>query len=120
MKAIEFKVHHATSSHRRLEQSRLLSVNVNSSSVKHLSMRDLPDLFHEGDVLVVNDAGTLPSSLSGSLRKTKAPLELRLAMSLSAHRREISSWRGVLFGEGDWHTPTEKRPSPPEVFVGDV
>ena len=69
----------------------------------------LPELL--GDALIViNDAATLPASLPAIVRGE--PVELRLAST--------RPWRAVLFGVGDWRTPTELRPGPPRVVVGDV
>jgi S-adenosylmethionine:tRNA ribosyltransferase-isomerase len=73
-------------------------------------MRDLPGLLRAGDLLVVNDAATLPARLpwiDGARR------EVRLLGAT-----EDGSWWAVLFGEGDWRTPTEHRPPPPAVAVG--
>ena len=68
---------------------------------------DLPDLLEPGDLLVVNDAATLPASLPG------AGFELRLAGPVD------EGWV-VLFGPGDWRTPTEDRPSPRSVALGEA
>jgi S-adenosylmethionine:tRNA ribosyltransferase-isomerase len=40
-------------------------------------------------------------------------------MPLTDDRNEISIWRAVLFGKGNWRIPTENRPLPPEVLEGD-
>jgi S-adenosylmethionine:tRNA ribosyltransferase-isomerase len=78
-----------------------------------LDVRDFagfPDVLHEGDVVVVNDAATWPASLRGD------GVELRLTTgALSGNR----TW-AVLFGAGDWRTRTEDRPPPPVVRVGDL
>src|ERR1700726_1171988 len=87
---------------------RLLSINVGTGRVDDRLARDLPDLLRPGDLLILNDAATLPASLIGHT-DTGAGVELRL-LALDPDGR----WRGVLFGAGDWHTPTEDRPlSPP-------
>ncbi|MCB9733948.1 MAG: S-adenosylmethionine:tRNA ribosyltransferase-isomerase [Deltaproteobacteria bacterium] len=69
---------------------------------------ELARLLGPGDLLVVNDAATLPASLPG--HAGAAPIELRLA-----GERPDGLWSAVLFGAGDWRTPTERRPAPPEV-----
>lgn len=66
-----------------------------------------------GDLLVVNDAATLPASLPG--RIGDAAVEIRLAEPPRAGRA-----LAVLFGEGDWRTPTEHRPPPPPMGPGAV
>lgn len=59
-----------------------------------------------GDLLVVNDAATLPAAISGWAGGVR--LEVRLA---EPPRDGVAL--AVLFGEGDWRTPTEQRPAPP-------
>lgn len=88
-------------------QARLLVVG---SPVEH-PVTALPDLLSPGDLLVVNDAATLPASL---------PLgrgEVRLAGPADP---AFGAWVAVLFGPGDWRTRTEDRPPPPSVTVGTV
>lgn len=65
-----------------------------------------------GDLLVVNDAATLPGALRGRV-VDGAAVELRLAGDV---RDDVH--RAVLFGAGDWRTRTELRPPPPPVSVG--
>ena len=74
----------------------------------------LPKLLRSGDVVVVNDAATLPASLAGHTRRGER-LELRLAAPVQGDRVH-----GVLFGDGDWRTRTEHRPAPPPVSAGDA
>ena len=76
---------------------------------------DLPGFLRAGDLLVVNDAATLPASLRGATAQG-APIEARLLAS----RGGASRWRAVLFGAGDWRTRTEDRRPPPRLFTGDV
>jgi len=73
---------------------------------------DLTELLRSGDLLVLNDAGTLPGSLRG-WTEDDAAIELRLA-----GRVRSGMWWAVLFGQGDWRTPTEDRPVPPRVGRG--
>jgi S-adenosylmethionine:tRNA ribosyltransferase-isomerase len=73
---------------------------------------ELSRVLHPGDLLVVNDAATLPASLQG-VTESGAPIEIRLAGS-----QPDGSWRAVLFGAGDWRTRTERRPPPPRLGVG--
>jgi S-adenosylmethionine:tRNA ribosyltransferase-isomerase len=67
----------------------------------------LPGLLGEGDLLVLNDAATLPASLR------VGELEVRLA-----GEQADGSWRAVLLGAGDFRTPTEHRAAPPALEVG--
>ena len=87
----------------------------------------LPELLAPGDLLVVNDAATLPASLRGT-DESGHPVEVRLIAALGGRRADGGStsplrssplrFAAVLFGAGDWHTRTEDRPPPPELAVG--
>lgn len=92
--------------------NRLLVIDPRAASIDDAHVRDLVRLLRAGDLLVVNDAATLPASLHG---RTAAgvPVEVRLAA-----RADGGRWTAVLFGEGDWRTRTEDRPPPPEVAPG--
>ena len=93
------------------EDERLLHVDPRAMTTRDARLRDLPSLLSPGDLLVVNDAATLPASL---LARDGA-LELRLL-----HAPELDgSVRAVLFGAGDFRTPTERRPEPRRLAVGD-
>jgi S-adenosylmethionine:tRNA ribosyltransferase-isomerase len=72
----------------------------------------LPELLGPGDLLVVNDAATLPASLRGT-DDTGRPIEARLIAARGGAR-----FAAVLFGAGDWHTRTEDRAPPPELPDG--
>ncbi len=77
-------------------------------------VRDFPEALEPGDLVVVNDAATVPASLRGT-SPTGAPVEVRLLASDADDR-----WRAVLFGAGNWQTPTEDRAAPPALLPGDV
>ena len=72
-----------------------------------------------GDLVVANDAGTLPASLRGLHRRSGAAIEVRLA----GHRRrdpfDVTELRALVFGDGDFRTPTEARVPPPPLMRGD-
>jgi len=72
-----------------------------------------------GDVVVANDAATLPASLAGTHAPTGEPIEVRLAgrTSLSADATDV--FLAVVFGAGDYRTPTERRLPPPDLCAGD-
>jgi S-adenosylmethionine:tRNA ribosyltransferase-isomerase len=93
---------------------RLLRVDPESGELSDLSMRDLPAILAPGDVLVVNDAATLPAS-HRVVSSSGDELEVRLA-----GRRADGSFRAVLLGSGDWRSLTTERPAPPAVRSGDV
>jgi S-adenosylmethionine:tRNA ribosyltransferase-isomerase len=95
------------------ETSRLLVIDRERGEYADRAIADLPSLLGPGDVLVVNDAATLPASLPGRDAAGRA-VELRLY----AERRD-GSFAAVAFGDGDWRTPTEKRAPPPPLAPGD-
>jgi len=94
-------------------EDRLLRLDPASGDWEDARVGDLPRLLGPGDLLVVNDAATLPASLRGRTRAGEA-IELRLAGEAGE-----SLWHAVLFGDGDWRTRTEDRPPPPVAREGD-
>jgi len=50
----------------RREDSRLMIVERGMGAIRHARFRELPDLFDEGDVLVLNDTKVLPARLWGT------------------------------------------------------
>jgi len=88
--------------------------------VRHEDRSRLADLMRPGDVLVANDAATLPASLSGVHLPTGRAIEVRLAGRDSPGVSDVHEFTAVLFGEGDHRTPTEHRAPPPQVIAGDV
>ena len=72
----------------------------------------LPQLLRAGDLVVVNDAATLPASLPGVAEGRV--FELRLSGPVEAGRLS-----GVLLGPGDHRTRTEHRAPPPRLAPGD-
>jgi S-adenosylmethionine:tRNA ribosyltransferase-isomerase len=80
---------------------------------------ELPGLLRGGDLVVLNDAATLPASLAGRDAHGD-PIELRLiAGPRAADVGDEPTFQAVLFGAGDWHQRTEDRPAPPRVRPGD-
>jgi len=93
----------------RVDAQRLLCIG---DGIRDRLFSELPELLHPGDVLVLNDAATLPASLRGD------GVEVRL---LGFDRAE--GWSAVLLGEGDWRTDTDCRPEPPTdevIRLGDL
>jgi S-adenosylmethionine:tRNA ribosyltransferase-isomerase len=95
----------------RKDEVRLLAIE--EGEFRDSSFAALPDLLRSGDLLVVNDAATLPASLYGQDCRGN-PVEVRLRAQLDER-----VWQAILFGAGDWRTPTEDRPSPPRLDAGD-
>ena len=91
--------------------NRLLAVDPDAGTWRDLAVAQLPMLLGPGDLLVLNDAATLPAVLFG--RAHGVDIELRLAGPPQA------GW-AVLFGPGDWRQDTDLRPPPPPVAPGDL
>jgi S-adenosylmethionine:tRNA ribosyltransferase-isomerase len=108
--------HQAT---QRPRGAKLLAVD-RHGSLRHLDRAHLADLMRPGDVLVANDAATLPASLTGMHSRSGRTIELRLASRRSLEIDDVREFTAVLFGEGDFRTPTERRAPPPEVREGDA
>jgi S-adenosylmethionine:tRNA ribosyltransferase-isomerase len=70
-----------------------------------------------GDLVVVNDASTLPASLYARTASGEA-LELRIVGATDVDGSAVHFTAAVL-GSGDWHTRTEDRPAPPCLMAGD-
>ena len=81
---------------------------------------DFPALVREGDVVVANDAATLPASLAGLHVPTGSAVEVRLAGRDSLRPSDVTRFTAVVFGAGDFRTPTEHRPTPPALYRGDA
>ena len=93
-------------------QARLLRIDP-AGTLTDARLEQLPQMLRKGDVLVVNDAATLPAALQGTTAAGEA-VEVRLAGG------DGHPWEAVLFGAGDWRLRTEDRPPPPRVGPGDV
>ena len=108
----------AASAVQRPRGARLMVVDA-SGHVMHQRRVDFPGLVHRGDLVIANDAATLPASLSGIHLATGSPIELRLAGRRSLLLQHMDTFTAVAFGAGDFRTPTESRPLPPPFSVGD-
>jgi S-adenosylmethionine:tRNA ribosyltransferase-isomerase len=102
----------------RADVARLLVVDTDGARL-HRTARDLPALVRAGDVIVANDAATLPASLAGTHAATGATVEIRLAGRRSLAAARTRRFAAIAFGEGDHRTPTEHRPPPPAMRAGD-
>jgi S-adenosylmethionine:tRNA ribosyltransferase-isomerase len=91
---------------RPVREHRILVVDGERMHVEAASL--FPSLLARGDIVVVNDAATLPASLPG-ITDRGDPVELRIVSVLGDRR-----FRVVVFGEGNHRTPTEHRPDAPD------
>lgn len=98
--------------------ARLLTIDARGR-IGHRRRASFADLLRPGDLLIANDAATLPASLAGFHLPTGEPVELRLAGRASLHPADINRFSAVVFGAGDWRIRTEDRPPPPSLAPGD-
>src|SRR4029450_3463188 len=102
----------------RPPQARVLVVDA-CGHLTQAPRRQLLDFLRPGDLVVANDAATLPASLNGKHVKRSEPIEVRLAARRSLALEDVKEFWAVVFGAGDFHTPTERRPAPPPMSPGD-
>jgi S-adenosylmethionine:tRNA ribosyltransferase-isomerase len=98
--------------------ARVLVVDA-AGAVQSRPRDDLPELLRPGDLLIANDAATIPASLTGTHEPTSLPIEIRLAGRPSLRADDLHRFVALGFGAGDWRTPTEDRPPPPPLRPGD-
>jgi S-adenosylmethionine:tRNA ribosyltransferase-isomerase len=96
--------------------AKLLVADANGA-ISHLPRAALACLFQPGDLVVANDAATLPASLQGVHCPTGESIEARLAGWVSF--RDPSCFIAVVFGTGDHRIVTEDRAPPPPLSTGD-
>jgi S-adenosylmethionine:tRNA ribosyltransferase-isomerase len=102
----------------RHPQAKLLIVD-SGGRIDHLPREALLNAVRPGDLLVANDAATLPASLQGRHAPSARAIEVRLAGRRSLAKNDIKEFAAIVFGEGDFHTRTEDRPAPPPLNRGD-
>ena len=108
----------ATAPIQRPVDARLLAIDA-SGHTRHALRSRLHDLLKPGDVVIANDAATLPASLRGTHLPTGREIEVRLAARTSLSPATIDRVIAVVFGEGDFHVRTEDRAQPPPLHRGD-
>ena len=87
--------------------------------LQHWPRSEFVRLFERGDLLIANDAATLPASLTGEHLPSGRRIEVRLAGRESLAHNQVTNVSAVLFGLGDFRMTTETRPAPPAVVPGD-
>jgi S-adenosylmethionine:tRNA ribosyltransferase-isomerase len=97
--------------------ARLLVVGA-SGGIAHAPRSRFVDFLRPGDLVVANDAATLPASLHGVHLPGGGTIEVRLAARGSLSPADVR-FTGVVFGAGDFRTRTEDRPPPPLLERGD-
>src|SRR5215217_7108415 len=86
----------------------------------HVPRSAFVDFLRPNDLVIANDAATLPASLTGVHQQTGRLIEVRLAGRPSLDPMDVSRFSAVIFSEGDFHTRTEDRPLPPAIMRGDT
>jgi S-adenosylmethionine:tRNA ribosyltransferase-isomerase len=102
----------------RPPHARLMVVDA-AGCISHQPRSMFVGFLRPGDLVVANDAATLPASLSGVHLPTGAPLEVRLAGRRSLAPDDVREFSAIVFGAGDFRMPTEDRPAPPRLSQGD-
>jgi S-adenosylmethionine:tRNA ribosyltransferase-isomerase len=72
-----------------------------------------------GDLVVANDAATLPASLRGHHLTTGAQVEVRLTSWPGPRTDDPRRFHAIVFGAGDFRLRTEERPPPPVLRPAD-
>ncbi len=95
------------------DTARLLRIDPGRNALLDARVADLPRILRAGDLMVVNDAATLPASLGGRTSAGET-VEARLV-----GRAPGGDFTAVLLGAGDWRARTEDRPPPPPLREGE-
>jgi S-adenosylmethionine:tRNA ribosyltransferase-isomerase len=109
----------ANSAVQRPMDAKLLVVDSKRNLI-HVPRTAFVEFLRPNDLVIANDAATLPASLSGVHQQTGKTVEVRLAGRRSLDPMDIKSFSAIVFGEGDYHLRTEDRPQPPTLQPGDA
>lgn len=69
------------------DSARMMVLNRKDRTIDHRHVSDLPEYYHEGDVMVVNDTKVFPARLYGNKEKTGARIEVFLLRELNPESR---------------------------------
>ncbi len=64
------------------DEARLMVVHRQSGKIEHMLVKDIINLFKEGDLFIFNDTATFPARLYGRKEKTQAEIEVFLLREL--------------------------------------
>lgn len=101
----------------RPAESKLLHVDA-AGRIRSVPRTSLIELLQPGDVVIANDAATLPASLRGVHLHTGMEVEVRLAARGSLAPDDVVRFHAIVFGPGDHRTRTEDRALPPPLAPG--
>ena len=102
----------------RPRDARLLVIDA-QGRMTHAPRSRFVDFLQRGDLVIANDAATLPASLQGVHLRSGTAIEARLAARSSLAADDVHTFSAVIFGAGDFHTRTEDRVLPPPLAPGD-
>lgn len=100
----------------RSAESKLLHIDA-TGRIRSVPRASLVELLQPGDVVIANDAATLPASLRGVHLPTGEEVEVRLAARASLAQDDLR-FNAIVFGPGDFRTRTENRALPPSLAPG--
>jgi S-adenosylmethionine:tRNA ribosyltransferase-isomerase len=106
----------SSADHSERRAAKLLSLDA-TGRVREVPRTELASLFMPGDLVIANDAATLPASLCGMHERSGEPIEIRLAAWVVAE--DITRFVALAFGAGDHRLVTEDRAAPPPLLSGD-
>ena len=109
----------ATSAVQRPVDAKLLVVNEQRQLI-HVPRTAFVEFLRPNDLVIANDAATMPASLTGVHQQTGKSIEVRLAGRSSLDPMDVKRFNAIVFGEGDFHVRTEDRPLPPPLQSGDT
>src|SRR5262249_26274939 len=102
----------------RPPQAKLLVVDARGE-ITHVTRANIAEVLRPGDLVIANDAATLPASLQGVHEPSGGLIEVRLAGRRSPAPDDVHEFSAIVFGPGDYRTRTEARPMPPALEAGD-
>lgn len=102
----------------RPPDARLMVVDA-TSCIREEPRSSFVAFLRPGDLVVANDAATIPASLSGLHLPTGRSIEVRLAGRHSLAPTDVREFSAIVFGAGDFRTRTEDRSAPPQLSSGD-
>jgi S-adenosylmethionine:tRNA ribosyltransferase-isomerase len=103
---------------RRTPQAKLLVIDARGK-ITDVPRARFVECLRPGDLVIANDAATLPAGLRGEHVPSGGPIEVRLAGRRSLSPDDVSRFSAIVFGAGDYRTRTEERPPPPALEPGD-
>ena len=102
----------------RRADAKLLVVDARGR-LNHAPRPAFTEFLRPRDLVIANNAATLPASLHGVHLPTASPIEVRLAGRRSLDADDVREFAAIVFGPGDFRTRTEDRPTPPRMAPGD-